>query len=83
MGRKSKEEGVYVCVCVCVCVCMIYCAAQQKLTKYCKATILQWKKRWQGKCVLERFFSRPPFTQFVRRRWRRLFLKVCVHVKKW
>ena len=38
MGRKPKEEGIYVYM------CLIHFAVQQKLT-YCKATILQKKKK--------------------------------------
>ena len=39
MGRKSKEEGIYVYV------WLIHFAVQQKLTQHCKATILQLKKK--------------------------------------
>ena len=39
MGRKSKEEGIYVHM------WLIHFAVQQKLTQHCKATILQFKKK--------------------------------------
>ena len=40
MGRKSKEEGIYVYV------RLIHLNVQQKLTqKHCKATILQLRKQ--------------------------------------
>ena len=35
LGKKSKEEGIYVCV------WLIYFAVEQKLTQHSKATILQ------------------------------------------
>ena len=45
MGRKSKEEGIYVHM------WLIHFAVQQKLTQHCKATRLQFKKKkkdcWQ------------------------------------
>jgi hypothetical protein len=40
MGRKSKKEGI------CIYMWLIHFAVQQKLTHY-KATILQFKKRWE------------------------------------
>ena len=39
MGRKSKEEGMYVHM------WLIHFAVQQKLTQHCKATVLQFKKK--------------------------------------
>ena len=39
MRRKSKKEGIYVYV------ELIHFAVQYKLTQYCKATILQLKKK--------------------------------------
>ena len=39
MGRKSKEEGIYVHM------WLIHFAVQQKLTQHCKATRLQFKKK--------------------------------------
>ena len=39
MGGKSNREGIYVCL------WLIHFTVQQKLTQYCKATILQKKKK--------------------------------------
>ena len=38
MGRKSKEEGIYLFI------WLIHFAIQQKLIQHCKATVLQLKK---------------------------------------
>ena len=38
----KKNIYVYICVCVCVCVCILnHFTVYQKLTQYCKSTILQ------------------------------------------
>ena len=39
MGRKSKEERI------CVCTWLIHIAVRQKLTHYCKATILKLQQQ--------------------------------------
>ena len=40
MGRKSKKEGI------CVNIWLIYSVVQQKLTEQCKASKLQFKKKF-------------------------------------